>query len=219
MRLFQRLLTPKTIGLLAFSLIRLIHSMVKYEWRNREILDSNVSPDKGAIFAFWHQDLIATSYFGGKHNKTNQIHIMASLSRDGEIISHFLRRCGFGIVRGSSSRRGGEGLRKLLEVLKNEKSVAIAVDGPRGPLHKVKPGVILLAKKSAKPIIPFAIHCTKKFSFNSWDRCELPLPFSTSTITFANPIYVPSDASTEIIKERANELEKTLLDLKQANLK
>ncbi len=100
---------------------------------------------------------------------------MASRSRDGDYISRILNKLGWEVVRGSTSKGGARSLLKLIKKLREGKSLGITPDGPRGPIHKVKPGIIYLAQKSNALIIPIGVAFSKKKVFSSWDRFSFSL--------------------------------------------
>jgi hypothetical protein len=100
--------------------------------------------------------------------------------------------------------------------MKKNNNAAIAVDGPRGPYHKAKPGIILLAKKTGAVILPYAIQCNKKIIFKkSWDKSEIPLPFSTVNAIFSEPMTISPDASKEDMEKWNTKLEEILNKLKE----
>ena len=129
------------------------------------------------IGACWHSRIILFSYiFKGWH-----LAILVSKSKDGEIIARILQSQGHETIRGSSSRGGLRALAKQIKILKKHQRPGVVIpDGPRGPRHKVQPGIITLAKKTGYPIIPFTYSAKKIKIFSSWDRFILPYPFLQS---------------------------------------
>jgi lysophospholipid acyltransferase (LPLAT)-like uncharacterized protein len=104
---------------------------------------------------------------------------MASMSADGELLAAVVGRLGYPTVRGSSSRGGvSAGLGALRELLRGGASIAVAVDGPRGPRRQVQPGVVALSAMSTRPIVLFAVRARPAWRARSWDRFLLPLPFA-----------------------------------------
>lgn len=205
----------QSIGIpLAYALIRLLVPTVRIRITNQHIPDSLLEEGKGIIFAFWHSDLVMTMHHGIRENRKRRIFIMTSLSRDGELLARLLRLFGFGIVRGSTSRAAVQGLHQLKKRLDEGYSVAVAVDGPRGPRHQVKPGVALLAKASGCPIVPFAILTSRAIRLRSWDRCEIPLPFSHCEAIFGKPIPLSPETDHATLHAICRQLEATLLRMK-----
>jgi hypothetical protein len=97
--------------------------------------------------------------------------------------------------------------------LRKGKDIAIGVDGPRGPVHEVKPGITYLAGKLNKPIIPGTTSAKRYWIFNKiWDRLLLPLPFTRGVILYGAPIVV-NGISEEELETKRKELERALNDL------
>lgn len=143
---------------------------------------------KKYIFGHWHEDIpfMCLQYsFSGFAS-------MASRSRDGEFITRVLRFMGIKIIRGSSRHFGPETLKEISDILLQEnKDFALAVDGPRGPRHKVKEGIFYIAHKTEKAIIPAAANAKHKWVFHkSWDQMWFPRPFSKCILMFGKPIHI-----------------------------
>jgi len=131
-------------------------------------------PQKQCIYVFWHGDQVAL--LGGKI--WPRLAILASRSRDGQIAAWVVSRLGFEAVRGSTSRGATAGALALLRRLKAGQSVAIAVDGPRGPRHHAGQSVVRIAALAKVDVVPIAAAAAKGFVFSSWDRLLLPPPFA-----------------------------------------
>jgi lysophospholipid acyltransferase (LPLAT)-like uncharacterized protein len=140
------------------------------------------------------------------------VNLLISTSNDGQIIASICERFGYGLVRGTASsiREGGRAVIKMIRLLKSGKNVAITPDGPKGPLHKVKPGLIYMAQKTSCPILPSTCVVKKKKTLNSWDRFVLPLPFNKGLVLYGNPIYIGKD---DDIDESALKVERAMKEL------
>lgn len=95
---------------------------------NREVPEKLTAEGKNFIYAFFHGDLFPHIY----SYRDSGVLIPASESRDGEIMARLLMHYGFSVVRGSSKRKGDKALLALVHGVRRGKTVAIAVDGPRG---------------------------------------------------------------------------------------
>ncbi len=160
------------------------------------------------IAAFWHQNLAAALFaFSSRPHFA-----MASLSKDGEIAAKIVESFGFKIARGSASRGGKKALLEMIRTLKQESIPgALTVDGPRGPLHEVKHGIIELAKQTGLPIFPVSIVASRSYIFHrSWDQFRLPLPFATLYSLIGEPLMVANDVPKEQFEQIAQELAKRL---------
>ena len=93
--------------------------------------------------------------------------------------------------------------------------MAFTVDGPRGPRYEAKSGPIMLAKKTGNPILPFIVECRSKWMLKSWDRMQIPRPFSRVCVFFANPVFVNMDANDEAVEAARLEMQKCLDELTQ----
>lgn len=154
--------------------------------------------DGNYIYTLWHDTLLLpTWYFGVSHQYT-----LISQSRDGEYITQIASRLGWKVIRGSSSRGAAPAVRQLLSVTEGKRRVhlAITADGPRGPRHELKDGVIYLASRSGLAIVPIGIAHDLPWRANSWDRFLLPRPFSRAVIIAGNEIVVPADIDRDQIE-------------------
>lgn len=199
------------IGYYIFQLWRL---SLRIHYENTQHLEEAHRKGTGIIFAFWHGDLFVFACSGAKENKRNKIFILTSKSRDGELLSQLLHKFGFGTVRGSSHKGGIGGFLNLHKQLKQTWNTAIALDGSRGPRYCVKPGSILLAKMTGAVILPAAVRCSRKITLNSWDRCEIPLPFSKCDIKIGKPIITPPDTDRKGLEKIRACVEDSLRSLK-----
>ncbi|MDI3547373.1 MAG: hypothetical protein PWR10_1025 [Halanaerobiales bacterium] len=159
------------------------------------------------LFAFWHGKLwIPAYYFKGRGYL-----VLSSLSRDGEYMTRVLKRYGYRVVRGSSSRGGGRALLKLVKLLKKGAATFITPDGPTGPIYKVKPGIVYLQEKCNGVIIPIGVAIDRKKTFNSWDRLVFPLPGTRAVLVFGEPLRLPQSKTIEercwLLEEEINRVQ------------
>lgn len=162
-------------------------------------------PKEKVIYAFWHRNMIPLMYL----HRGENIVILASSSKDGELIAGPAKLFGYNSARGSSGRKGSSATRELIKLAK-ENSIGITPDGPKGPSEKIKEGVTFLSYFTKLPVIPVAVDINKEKVFNSWDRFRLPHFFSKINITYGNPIYINTK---EEIEEKKEVLQNTLDEL------
>jgi lysophospholipid acyltransferase (LPLAT)-like uncharacterized protein len=151
------------------------------------------------IYAFWHgrQFLLFYAY------RNTGIVIPASESRDGEIQAGIIGRFGLGVVRGSSKRKGAQALLGLVDALRSGKDIAIAVDGPRGPVYEVKQGITYIAGKLGIPIVPLSVAAKRAWVLEKiWDKYLLPVPFTECVIMYGEPIIVNGTGGEELENKR-----------------
>jgi len=174
-------------------------------------IEKNVLKKKQVpIYASWHQRFFpGITLFAAR----KPIAIMISQSRDGELISGIVNRLGWRPVRGSSSWGGRDALREIKTLVHKGYKVGHIVDGPRGPLGIVKPGLLLIAQISGMPIVPTITSAERKWVFNSWDRFMIPKPFSRVIFRFGDEIYVPINLQGTAFEEKRSSIENTLKKL------
>jgi lysophospholipid acyltransferase (LPLAT)-like uncharacterized protein len=164
---------------------------------------SALRDSRAVIPVFWHQHLL----FGAKalldlRPDGLKAGFLISPSVDGTAPAMLVERVGGHVIRGSSTSTGARALRDFYDtIVKQEISPAITPDGPRGPAHEFKPGPVLLAQLTGKPIVPISIAASPCLRFRTWDRFELPLPFSRVVIAYGEPVRIPRGVDVERLAE------------------
>lgn len=143
-----------------------------------------VQTEKGVIGVFWHGRMLLMPFL----YPGNDISILISAHRDGEIIANVMKLFGFGLVRGSSKKGGSAALREMLKTLKSGGDLGVTPDGPKGPAETVKPGIAETARMSGKYIIPTTFTASHSIRATSWDRFMIPLPFSRVVLYAGTPL-------------------------------
>ena len=125
------------------------------------------------ILLFWHNRILLVpvvwNRFFARHRAQRGM-ALTSPSRDGELIAQLINRFGIGPVRGSATRRGSTALRELARMLRGGHDIAITPDGSRGPLYEIKPGPVLLAQLTGRPVLPISFEFSRAWRLKSWDR-------------------------------------------------
>jgi lysophospholipid acyltransferase (LPLAT)-like uncharacterized protein len=161
------------------------------------------------ILAFWHGRILpAIPFF-----RDRAIVVMASENFDGEWVARIIARFGYSTARGSTSRGGARALVQLKRAIAQGRPVAFTVDGPRGPVHRVQPGCIWLARATGSPILPFHIEAGSAWTLRSWDATQIPKPFTTLTVCLGEPLAVPGGGDAGDIEYHRRALEQALTDL------
>jgi lysophospholipid acyltransferase (LPLAT)-like uncharacterized protein len=161
------------------------------------------------VLAFWHGQLamLQAAYRG----RGAGICIQVSNSSDGEIIARAIRPHGIRAARGSASRGALASVREMVEARREGYDLAMAPDGPRGPLHRAKPGAIRLAQSTGGRLFPVAAAAERRLVFRrSWDQFTVPVPFSRVHYAVGDPISVPHEADAAAIEEMRAALEREL---------
>ena len=159
------------------------------------------------ILLFWHNRILMVpvvwNRFFARHRARRGM-ALTSPSRDGELIAQLIDRFGIGPVRGSATRRGSTALRELARLLKNGHDVAITPDGSRGPLYEIKPGLVLLAQLTGRPVLPISFEFSRAWRLKSWDRLFIPKPFSTVTFRVGELHPVPARPTRRVSSRNAS---------------
>ncbi len=193
------MLRAKILSFIGWLFISLWSRTLRIRFVNRDIPQGLEEAGKNIIYAFWHGRQFLLFY---THQNSGVV-IPASESRDGEIQAGILTRFGFGTVRGSSKRKGDRAALGLVEALRKGKSIALAVDGPRGPIYEVKQGVTYLAGKLQKPIVPVVMGARRYWVLEKiWDKYLLPKPFSECVVLYGRPITVNGTSAEELEGKR-----------------
>jgi hypothetical protein len=179
-------------------LVLLIDSSLRIKFIGRD-------PGKNVIYAFWHSKLFPLVY---THRNKNIV-ALVSEHRDGELIARIIRKMGFLVIRGSSTHGGMRAVKEIIK-LSRRFPIAITPDGPTGPREEIKDGILKISQHTGLPIIPIGVGMQKKIVFGSWDRFNLPIPFSKCIIKLGKPFYVKDD-----INQARNKLKKTLKECNQ----
>ena len=131
---------------------------------------------------------------------------MTSTSKDGQLIDFIIRKLSGVTSRGSSTQGGVGALKGLVRLMRDGHCAPMAVDGPKGPLHKVKPGVFELSRLAGVRIVPMGAASSNVIVFQkSWNKAYLPKPFARVHVYFSEPwapISRDDDAKDTELAER-----------------
>jgi lysophospholipid acyltransferase (LPLAT)-like uncharacterized protein len=197
------------------GLIRIVSTTLRFRWRDTSgyFASGQTGP---AIYCVWHNRLALSMAAYGyikKRSRTSGLAALVSASKDGGFLAAILEGFKVQAVRGSTSRRGPQALLELTTWAERGFDLAITPDGPRGPRYQVQDGVMSLAQITGLPIIPFSYHSSWKLNVRSWDRFQIPLPFSRCEMRFGKFVRVPREATDEQRDALRLELEATLRSL------
>ncbi len=169
--------------------------------------------ESGAVIpAYWHQHML----FGVRalldlEPEGLKLGFLISPSVDGAAPSMLVKRIGGHVIRGSSTHTGARALRDFYEVVvKQQLSPAITPDGPKGPLHEFKPGAVMLSQLTGKPILLVSVAASRTWRFGTWDRFELPLPFSRVVLAYGEPVRVPRVLNADGLARMQSEMAERL---------
>jgi lysophospholipid acyltransferase (LPLAT)-like uncharacterized protein len=179
-----------------------------------ENLEGALAKAPSLIPCYWHQhQLFCARYLLDQRSRGLTVAWLISPSVDGELGAMMVRRLGGGVIRGSSSHTGARSLRDYYQALvKDNLSPIITPDGPRGPRFKFKPGAILLAQMSGRPILPMAYAASRAWLVK-WDKFVIPAPFARIVVAIGAPRYVPRVTDAAGIEQLQADMETELREL------
>lgn len=194
----------KFYGLLVYYIIMLIKLTLKIEIIGKE----NMSEEKPYVLALWHNKVVATVLALGFIKKRAGL---ASPSADGELISVPLEKLGYKMIRGSSGKDSVKGLVQLIKAVKEGYTIGTPLDGPKGPRFEAKQGMMYVAQKSGRPMVFMGAAYSKKWVLSkTWDRCQIPKPFSKVVCVISEPFYleksIPIEDYKEIVEKKLNDI-------------
>ena len=194
------------------ALIKLVTLYFQAEKYMLKIKNINY-PKEQCIFSMWHCHQCLTYGIEDK----SKFYALISASNDGEIVAKAAETMNIMSVRGSSKRRGVAASLELIDKIKEGNWAAIMVDGPKGPIFKVKDGIINIAKITGIPIVPCAWFSPQRtfLSFNTWDKFKAPLGPCRTVALYGEPIHIPPELSKEETKEWCQRIEEAMLSLQK----
>ena len=157
--------------------------------------------DKRYLYCAWHDQIVMTLFTG------RLLHMSGLVSRhqDGGYVADVMQASGVLPVRGSTRRGGAQAMRQLIDAA-GDLHVSITPDGPRGPRHRLKSGIVFLASHSGRAILPVAFACRRCWKIKgNWTDMMIPKPFTTIVARGGTPIFVPPNLKREEL-ERYSEI-------------
>ncbi|HEX9472314.1 MAG TPA: lysophospholipid acyltransferase family protein [Bradyrhizobium sp.] len=205
----------RAVGLLAAEFLRLVWRTNKFSFDPPDVY-AIVEPQMPAIFAFWHGQHFMTPFI--KTKQSHRAKVLISLHRDGGFNAIAAERLGIGTIRGSGDhgsafhRKGGVGaFKEMVRALEANYNIALTADVPKRS-RVAGLGIIMLARESGRPIMPFAMTTSRFIRLKNWDRTTINLPFGRGALVGGDIIMVPTDADTETMEKLRAQLEATLND-------
>jgi lysophospholipid acyltransferase (LPLAT)-like uncharacterized protein len=196
---------------LGYPLINALGHTLRWRVEGLQHLEAILATGRQPVMAFWHGRILpATFYF-----RRRGIVVITSENFDGEWIARIIERFGYGSARGSTSRGGKKALLQLVRDMKAGRAAGFTLDGPRGPARVAQAGAVWLASATGNPVLPFHLEASSHWSLRSWDRTQIPKPFSTVALVVGEPFDVPGDAPAETLEQARQELERRLTMLEQ----
>jgi len=172
--------------------------------------DDMLKSGRPPIIAFWHGRILPAAWFFRRRG----VVALTSANFDGQWIARIIERFGNRTVAGSSSRGGMRALIELKREVARGRPAAFALDGPRGPARVAQAGAVWLAAATGSALLPFHAETSSHWTARSWDRTQIPKPFSRVTIAIGEPMPIASTEPAAIARGRVD-LEAALARLEQ----
>jgi lysophospholipid acyltransferase (LPLAT)-like uncharacterized protein len=206
-RLIRNLLrsnvVQRALGVLAAEYLRLVWLTTRFEFDPPDVYE-RVLPHQPLIFAFWHGQHFLTPFI--KNKKEYKAKVLISKHRDGEFNAIAAERLGIETIRGSGDhggafhRKGGVGaFREMVQALSEGWNMATTADVPKRA-RVAGLGVIMLARESGRPILPFAMVTSRYIRLKNWDSSTINLPFGRGAVVGIDAVEVPPDADAETME-------------------
>jgi lysophospholipid acyltransferase (LPLAT)-like uncharacterized protein len=203
----------RVVPWLARALLLLLGSTLRFEhsWDGDPPLTPETDvPPPGAIVPFWHGCILPAIYYF----RQRDVAVLISSSFDGELIAQVANRLGYRAIRGSSTRGGAQALGGMKEQAAQGAFTVFTADGPKGPRLVAKPGPLLLARSTQRPIYCFYLAPRRAWQLNTWDRLLIPKPFTKVHLRWSKRIEVPAGAGREEMKTSYGEMQAALEDVR-----
>ena len=194
---------------LGYPLINALGHTLRWRVDGMHHLDAILASGRQPVMAFWHARILhATFYF-----RRRGIVVITSENFDGEWIARIIERFGYGTARGSTTRGGLKAMKQLVRDMQQGKPAGFTVDGPRGPARVAQPGAVWLARETGNPVLPFHLEASHHWTMGSWDRTQIPKPFSTVALAIGDPFHVAANATAAEVDQARMDLEARLKSL------
>jgi lysophospholipid acyltransferase (LPLAT)-like uncharacterized protein len=199
---------------LGYPLINTLGRTLRWRVEGLDHLDAIVASGRQPVMAFWHGRILPATYYFRRRG----IVVITSENFDGEWIARIIERFGYGTARGSTTRGGRKAILQLVRDMDRGKPSGFTLDGPRGPARVAQPGAIWLARATGNPVLPFHLEASSFWTMTSWDRTQIPKPFSTVALVVGEPLDVPRNTADQQLEPARQELERRLLKLEMRAL-
>ncbi|HJM65552.1 MAG: hypothetical protein CMN05_15035 [Roseibacillus sp.] len=197
----------RTLGTLVGWVMRSVAVTLRMEVVDRCGFIDRARNRSPRIWCIWHSRIAGTLMSRNRIFPWRKGVVLTSASHDGAALAGVARVMGLEAVRGSSSRRGSEALREMVQAVRKGLDVAVTPDGPRGPRYRLGPGLIKLAQVTRAPVMGVHVHYSRAIRLKTWDRFVVPLPFSKLTIIFDELLDVPRKLDDDAFESKRVEAE------------
>ena len=199
-------LQARCMSVVGYRLVQWLGSTLRWRTEGLEHVGAVARSGRQPVMAFWHGRILPATYYFRRRG----IVVITSENFDGEWIAGIIERFGYGTARGSTSRGARKALRQMTREMAAGKPAGFTVDGPRGPARVAQAGAVWLSKATGNPVLPFHFEASRHWTLDSWDRTQIPKPFSTVALAVGEPFDVPADAGETGIESARRSLDERL---------
>lgn len=169
------------------GVVRLLGATWRYEVVRDPAYALAEAAEERFVYAFWHSAILPMAVL----RRDEGIAVLVSRHRDGELITRVIEGLGYVTARGSSTRGGEAGAREMLAWAERGRHLAVTPDGPRGPREQAKDGVVFLAERTRRRLVPIAVAARSVWVLRSWDGFRIPKPFARVRVAYGAPLGAP----------------------------
>jgi lysophospholipid acyltransferase (LPLAT)-like uncharacterized protein len=204
--LWRRMQIP-LIASAVITVVRTLGPTLRFESLGEQHYTQSRARGEPVIAAFWHRCIISATWYWRNRGAV----VMNTTNFDGQWTRRVIEHFGFGTAQGSSTRGGLRGLAVMARLLEQGLDAAFTIDGPRGPIYVAKPGPVMLARRTGKPIYVFHIGVEKAHTLEkAWDKMQIPHVFSRAVVVGAPLIRVPREADSAELDRKHAEMQTAL---------
>lgn len=205
------------LGLIVWLFFKSLSSTWRVKIEEPQAMKDFIANGQPLVLAHWHGDEVALIYLVSRY----RIATITSTSKDGEMMNTVIRLLGGKTSRGSSTRGAINALKGLIRIVKSEKrNSSFAVDGPKGPIYKIKPGVFELSRLMKSPIFAAGVSCDRAWIFHkAWNKAYLPKPFAKIHIHWVGPVGPIGPDQDPRSEDLAKQLEDAMRNAKALAIK
>ena len=196
---------------LGYPLINALGHTLRWRVEGLHHFESIVASGRQPVMAFWHGRILSATYYFRRRG----IVVITSENFDGEWIARIIERFGYGTARGSTTRGARKAMHQLVRDMKAGRPAGFTLDGPRGPARVAQPGAVWLAAATGNPMLPFHLEASSFWSVRSWDRTQIPKPFSTVALVVGEPFEVKRETRDDALEHARVDLERRLAGLEE----
>ena len=212
-RLLRHHITQVILCWLGAQYIRLVWATGTWTVENADSPNQLWAENKPFIYAFWHGHLLMMPM---PWQRGCPLNMLISHHRDGQIISKTVRHLSISTISGSTKKSGQSAVRNLLRSLGQRECIGITPDGPRGPRMRVGGGMIDIARLGRVPIIPCAVAYRHRKILGTWDRFQIPLPFTRGVFVWGDPITISPEVKGDALDKKRRDVEDAMNTLVMA---